>query len=64
MNYCKGCGSSDLVKNGLSPEGAQKYKCKSCAGTYRSCYNRLKHSMDKRISVVKMHLEGIGIRSI
>jgi transposase-like protein len=33
MNYCKGCGSSDLVKNGLSPEGAQKYKCKSCSGT-------------------------------
>jgi transposase-like protein len=64
MNYCKGCGSSDLVKNGLSPEGAQKYKCKSCSGTYRSCDNRLKHSMDKRIRVVKMYLEGIGIRSI
>ena len=64
MNYCKGCGSSDLVKNGVSPEGAQKYKCKSCAGTYRSGDNRLKYSMDKRIRVVKMYLEGIGIRSI
>ena len=64
MNYCKGCGSSDLVKNGMSPEGTQKYKCKSCGSTYRSGDNRLKYSMEKRIRVIKMYLEGIGIRSI
>jgi transposase-like protein len=64
MEYCKGCGSKEIVKNGISPEGVQKYKCKSCRSTYRSGDNRLKYSMDKRIRVVKMYLEGIGIRSI
>jgi len=64
MEYCKGCGSKDLVKNGISPEGVQKYKCKSCGSTYRAGDNRLKHPMDKRIRVAKMYLEGIGIRSI
>ena len=64
MNYCKGSGSKDLVKNGVSPEGVQKYKCKSCGSTCRAGDNRLKHSMEKRIKVIKMYLEGVGIRSI
>jgi transposase-like protein len=64
MEYCKGCGGKDLVKNGRSPEGAQKYKCKSCSRTYRAGDNRLKHSMERRIRVMKMYLEGIGIRTI
>ena len=64
MEYCKNCGGKNLIKNGISPEGAQKYKCKSCGGTYRRGDNRLKHSMEKRIRVIKMYLEGVGIRSI
>ena len=64
MEYCKGCGCKDLVKNGISPEGAQKYKCKSCNSTYRSVDRRLKYSMEGRIRVLKMYLEGVGIRSI
>ena len=64
MENCKGCGSKELIKNGISPEGAQKYKCKSCGSTYRSGDKSLKHSMEKGIRVVKMYIEGMGIRSI
>jgi transposase-like protein len=64
MENCKGCGSKKLIKNGIFPEGAQKYKCKTCGRTYRSGDNRLKYSMQKRIRVLKMYLEGVGIRSI
>ncbi len=64
MESCKGCGSKDLVKNGKTPEGAQRYKCKSCLGTFRSGDKRLKHDLSIRIKVIKMYLEGIGIRSI
>ena len=64
MEYCKGCGSKELVKNGISAEGSQKYKCKTCGSTYRSGDRRLKYSMEKRLRVLKMYIEGIGIRSI
>ena len=64
MEYCKGCGGKDLIKNGVSPEGTQKYKCKICGSAYRSGDKRLKHAMHKRLKVIKMYLEGVGIRSI
>ena len=65
MKNCKGCGSANLVKNGRSPEGAQKYKCKQCCGTFRTGEDkRFKHSLEKRLKVLKMYLEGVGMRSI
>jgi len=64
MNHCKGCGGSKLVKNGRSEEGSQRYKCKECRGTFREGDRRLKYSFEKRLRVIKMYLEGIGIRSI
>ena len=64
MKYCKSCGGSSFVKNGRTPKGAQKYKCKSCFGTFRVGDKRLKHPVEKRIKVIKMYLEGVGIRFI
>jgi transposase-like protein len=64
MKSCKGCGSKELVKNGKDTKGTQKYKCKSCGGTFRDGDKRIKHGLDKRIKVIKMYLEGVGIRSI
>jgi transposase-like protein len=64
MECCKGCGSKELIKNGKTPEGSQRYKCKSCLGTFRSGDKRLKYSLSVRIKVIKMYLEGVGIRSI
>ena len=64
MEYCKGCGSMELTKNGMTQEGVQRYKCKSCGSTFRAGDQRLKYSIEKRIKVIKMHLDGIPIRSI
>lgn len=64
MDNCKGFGVKELVKSRTLLEGEQKYKCRSCSSTYRSGDNRLNHSMEKRIRVIKMYLEGLGIRSI
>lgn len=64
MEYCKGCGSKEVVKNGKGLDGSQRYKCKSCCCTYREGDKRIKHSLEKRIKVMKMYLEGVGIRSI
>ena len=64
MELCKGCGSSKLVRNGRTPEGIQRYKCKECGSTYREGDKRLKYGLEKRLKVIRMYLEGVGIRSI
>ena len=64
MKYCKACGHDSFVKNGRTQKGVQRYKCKSCFGTFRAGDKRLKHPVEKRIKVIKMYLEGVGIRSI
>lgn len=64
MEYCKGCGASELVKNGKGADKVQRYKCKSCGSTYREGDRRLKYGLEKRIRVISMYLEGVGIRSI
>jgi transposase-like protein len=60
---CKLCGSSVLIKNGKEL-GVQRYKCKDCNKTFKMGDARLKYSLEKRIKVLKMYLEGMGIRSI
>ena len=64
MNLCKGCGGSQLVKNGRNSKGKQRYRCKLCLRTFCEGDDRLKHTMDKRLRVIQMYLEGVGIRSI
>ena len=64
MKYCKGCGSERLIKNGKSPEGAQQYKFKQCLSTFRiGGDKRFKHSLEKRLKILKIYLEGVGMRS-
>ena len=64
MKNCKCCGDSKLVKNGLSKEKNQRYKCKACGSTFCEGDKRLKHGLEKKLKAIKMYLEGVGIRSI
>ena len=64
MKYCKLCGGEELVKNGRSRVGQQRYKCKTCKKTIGEGDGRVKYDIEKRIKVMKMYLEGIGLRSI
>ena len=64
MEICKGCGGSKLVRNGKTRHGVQRYKCKDCGSSYGAGDRRLKHGLEKRLRVIKMYLEGMGIRSI
>lgn len=63
MLRCKNCGSEKKVKNGC-PNGRQRYKCKECGKNYVAGDLREKYSIDKKMRVVCMYLEGMGIRSI
>ena len=64
MINCRHCGSSSLKKNGKNSCGSQRYRCKDCSKTFCLVDKRLKHSPQKRLKVMKMYLEGVGIRSI
>jgi len=64
MENCKGCGSNKLSKNGKNKLGSQRYKCKECGRVFIEGDARLKHGLEKRLKVINMYLEGIGIRSI
>ncbi|MDR2510975.1 MAG: hypothetical protein LBC89_00600 [Bacteroidales bacterium] len=35
---CPHCGSKDLVKNGKSENGTQKWKCNGCKKNFRKDY--------------------------
>ena len=63
MEGCKHCGSKDRVKNGYVGS-KQRYKCKSCNRSYREGDLREKYSAEKKLRVIKLYLEGVGIRSI
>jgi transposase-like protein len=63
MLKCKHCGSESRVNNGYV-HGKQRYKCKNCGKTYREGDLREKYSTEKKIRVVSMYLEGMGIMSI
>jgi len=63
MIKCKHCGSEDRVKNGYVG-GKQRYKCRDCNKTYREGDLRERYTNEKKMKVLSMYLEGIGIRSI
>jgi len=63
MDSCKFCGSKHLRKNGFNG-GVQRYKCKECGKNQREGDRRVKYSHEQKLKVIKMYLEGIGIRSI
>lgn len=60
---CKHCGNGGFVKNGFM-SGKQRYKCKECNKTFTAGDRREKYDDEKRFKVIRMYLEGVGIRSI
>ena len=60
---CKHCGNAGFVKNGFM-SGKQRYKCKKCSKTFTAGDKRERYDDAKRFKVMRMYLEGVGIRSI
>ena len=60
---CRHCGSSSVVKFGIVAN-KQRYKCKDCGKSSRENDRRIKYSPQKKLKVLKMYLDNVGIRSI
>ena len=63
MVLCKHCGSEDFVRDGIVKK-KQRYLCRGCHKTFRDGDIREKYDLYKRIRVIKMYTEGVGLRSI
>jgi transposase-like protein len=60
---CRHCGSSNTVKSGIV-FNKQRYRCKDCGRSSRENDRRIKYSPQKKLRVLKLYLENVGIRSI
>ena len=63
MILCKHCGGDKIVKDGVLKK-KQRYLCKECNKTFRIGDDREKYQLEKRIRVIKLYTEGMGLRSI
>lgn len=63
MEQCKYCGSNNLVKDGYV-HGKQRFLCKECAKTSRYGDQRCRYSLEKKVKVIKLYTEGMGLRAI
>jgi transposase-like protein len=58
---CRYCGSDDLVKNGHSENGTQRYFCKDCKKSFRIeySYNAWKPGVKEQIEIQTLNSSGV-----
>jgi transposase-like protein len=58
---CQYCACTDLVKNGHSENGTQRYRCKSCKGSFQIdySYNAWKPGVKDQIEIEILNCSGI-----
>ena len=64
--HCPYCQGSDIVKHGLSPEGKQRYRCRTClegcVRTFLLEYTYAGQSPAVKQQIVDMAMNASGIR--
>ncbi|MCI5219583.1 MAG: IS1 family transposase [Candidatus Electrothrix sp. LOE2] len=59
---CRYCGADDLVRNGRSENGTQRYRCNECGKSFQNeySYNAWKPGVKERIETRTLNSSGIG----
>ena len=60
---CPVCQSYDLVKNGKTSNGKQRYSCKHCHKRFITDYSYNAYRADTNQKIIQLTKEGLGIRS-
>ena len=64
--HCPSCRETDIVKHGLSPEGKQRYRCRTCCEgrgrTFLLDYSYAGQSPEVKRQIVDMAMNASGIR--
>ena len=61
---CIICGSESVVKNGTQASGRQRLICKDCGKSFQNEYTSEGAKPETKLMVIKMSLNGSGIRDI
>ena len=61
---CPHCEGLDLVKNGKSYSGHQRYRCKGCCRAFQLAYEYNAWKPDTQSQIESQILNGSGIRDI
>jgi transposase-like protein len=61
---CNHCGSEQIKKNGFSPNGKQKYKCKACGRASRENPKAKGYSEARKEEILKAYQERSSLRGL
>ena len=58
---CRSCGAEDLVKNGRSENGTQRYRCNECGKSFQNeySYNAWKPGVKSQIETQTINSSGV-----
>lgn len=61
---CPGCESNDLVKNGCSRNGTQRWRCNACKKSFQLDYKYNAHKAGIKEQISTLTLNSSGVRDI
>ncbi len=61
---CQHCQSERLVRNGLAPDGRQRYLCRDCAQRSREQPRTLAYSEEEREQILRAYDERSSLRGL
>ncbi len=61
---CRYCGADDLVKNGRSENGTQRYRCNECGKNFQNEYSYNAWKPGVKDQIEKQTLNSGGVRDI
>lgn len=61
---CPHCQGNDLVKNGHSPNGTQRWRCNTCKKSFRLTYRYRASEQGVKEKIIAMTLNSSGVRDI
>jgi transposase len=61
---CTFCGSEDLVKNGHSENGMQRWRCKTCKKSFQLAYRYKAWEPGVKDQIVELTMNSSGVRDI
>jgi transposase-like protein len=65
MSSCPKCHlTHNQIKDGFTPAGSQRYRCKACGCRYTPEAKDWGYSEEMRVLALQLHLEGHSLRAI
>ncbi len=61
---CRHCGSTDLSKYGIAPNGKQKYRCRTCGRQSRENPGSAAYSAERKAEILQAYQERSSLRGL